>query len=206
MMVQKKYKICKRLGANIFEKCDTQKFAIAKTRNTSRKQGGRKPRRNASDFAGQLNEKQKARLMYGLRERQFARYVAQAVSKKHVDSADGLFQNMERRLDNVCFRLGLAKTRAAARQLASHGHLCVNGKRVTIPSHTLGVGDTVSIRAGSRNKTVFSDLNERLKEATIPSWLSLDYEKKEGKIVGMPHYVPSESLFDLNAVIEFYSR
>src|SRR6185503_19359046 len=117
MIIGPKYKICKRLGASVFEKCQTQKFQISEARNPRITRS----KRTGGDFAAQLLEKQKARFTYGLSESQFARYVQEAIEKRGKDSIAGLMTRLESRLDNVVFRAGLVKTRRAARQLVSHG-------------------------------------------------------------------------------------
>ena len=130
MKIGPKFKIAKRLGAPIFEKTQTQKFALSESR------GGRQNKRRPgqmSDYKRQLIEKQKMRFTYGISEKQFRRYVDDAVEKSNQPVAL-LMERLESRLDNVIYRMGLAKTRRLARQITSHGHICVNGKKMTIPS------------------------------------------------------------------------
>jgi small subunit ribosomal protein S4 len=139
MIIGPKYKICKRLGASVFEKCQTQKFQLAEARAPRKTRG---KRGGGSDFGAQLLEKQKARFTYGLSESQFSRYVHEAMEQKG-DSARGTCFRLESRLDNVVFRAGFVKTRRAARQLVGHGHVMVNGRRMNIPSYKVKqVGDT----------------------------------------------------------------
>src|SRR5581483_8756571 len=130
MLIGPKYKICKRLGSSVFEKCQTQKFQLAADRAPRKTKG----RRGGSDYGAQLIEKQKARFTYGLSEAQFSRYVHEAMEIKGKDSAAGLLARLEARLDNVVYRAGFVKTRRAARQLVSHGHVTVGGKRLNVPS------------------------------------------------------------------------
>ena len=134
-MTQKKYKLCRRLGAGIYEKCQTQKFA--KSEPMTKK--GKKPGGRRSDYGNQLIEKQKVRFMYGVREKQFGNYVDYAMehAKKGTAPAELLFRQLEERLDNAVYRLGFAHTRALARQMVSHGHFTVNGKKLTIPSYSV---------------------------------------------------------------------
>lgn len=197
-----KYKICRRLGTGVFEKCQTQKYVLSETKKT-RTQGRR--RRPRSDFGLQLIEKQKVRLTYGLSEKQFSNYVKRAVDKKTENTADILVQMLESRLDNVVYRLGLAPTRAFARQMVSHGHIYLNGRKVTVPSHNIRQNDIVSIKESSRSKGLFVDLEERLQGYNPPAWLSFDLRKKEAKVQGSPNN-EGEEIFDLPAVIQFYSR
>jgi len=201
MKIGPKYKIARRLGAPIFEKTQTAKYALSLSRKE--KTGPRRGRQK-SEYGTALIEKQKARLSYGLTERQFRVYVDKALSS--ATPVQKLFALLETRLDNVLYRAGLAKTRAGARQMASHGHTLVNGKKVTIPSIHLTAGDVVSLRAGSADSPLFGEAVERMKALTVPEWLTADPEKKTVAVAGEPVYLPSEHLFDLGVVIEFYNR
>lgn len=199
----KQYKIARRLQARVFPKTENPKLVLTpRLRRT-----GFRRRRTLSEYAEQLLEKQKVRYSYGLRERQFSRYVHDAAASKGVRPAAALFEKLESRLDNAVFRLGFADTRRQARQLVSHGHIAVNNKKVTIPSFSVQKGDVVSIQKTKKNKKAFEGLNEKLKEHTLPAWLSLDRKKQEGKILSVPVIDDaSELLFDLTAVIGFYTR
>jgi len=200
MIIKSKYKVARRLGAPLFEKTQTAKYALRQERKDK---GAWRPK---SDFGLQMLEKQKARFTYGLSERQFSKYVREAVAKKGVNSTELLFSKLEYRLDNVVYRLGFAPTRSAARQMVSHGHIKVGATRVTIPSYEVSVGEILSIRPGSVGKPIFATLAEKMKEVKVPAWLSYDAEKKEAKIVGAPKYEPRDNHFDIKAVLEFYSR
>lgn len=204
MIITTKYKICKRLGAGVFEKCQTQKFALAKERGALRAGKGKR-RRTVSGYGTQLLEKQKARYSYGLSERQFRNYVLAAVEKRGADSVRTLIGNLESRLDNVVYRLGFAKTRRMARQLVSHGHIMVNGRRVTIPSYATKTGDVVSVRKESSASPLFASLGEE-PGASSPSWLTVDASKKEGVVKQAPAVDTGELLFDPVVVLQFYSR
>lgn len=202
MKIGPKYKIARRLGAPIFEKTQSPKYALSLARKErSDKKGRNKPK---SEFGRQLIEKQKARFTYGLSERQFRNYVDKALGSK--DPVQSLFASLESRLDNVIFRSGLAKTRAQARQTAGHGHSMVNGKRVTIPSILLSANDTVTLRPGSANSPLFGESAERMKTLSVPAWLEVSPEDRSAKVIGVPVYVGQEQVFDLGAVIEFYNR
>lgn len=113
---------------------------------------------------------------------------------------------LESRLDNIVYRLGLAKTRRLARQMTSHGHICVNGKRMTIPSHKVKVGDVLTVREGSRQTGLFVNLSETHEAVGVPAWASFDVKKMEGVIKTAPVYNPAESLFDPEQVMQYYSR
>ena len=203
MIIGPKFKIAKRLGAPIFEKTQTAKFELSLARSANQRRG-RRPGQ-ASDYKRQLIEKQKMRFTYGLTEKQLRRYVDEAVEKSHQPVAL-LMDRLESRLDNVIYRMGLAKTRRLARQIASHGHICVNGKKMTIPSHRVKVGDVLSIREGSRQTGLFINLSETHEAAGVPAWVTFDVKKMEGTMKAAPVYNPSETLFDPEQVMEYYSR
>ncbi len=200
MKIGPKYKIARRLGAPVFEKTQTAKYAQSLARKERNSRGGR-PK---SEFGQSLIEKQKTRYTYLLTERQFKNYVTKALAA--TNPVQKLFGIVETRLDNVLFRSGLAKTRSAARQMASHGHTLVNGRRVTIPSILLSKGDVIGVRSGSTNSTLFGDVTERMKTLTAPAWLKVNPEQKEVEVVGEPMYTAGEHVFDLGVVIEFYNR
>lgn len=204
MIIGPKFKIAKRLGAPIFEKTRTPKFEQSVQRSANRRQQGRRPGQ-MSDYKRQLIEKQKMRFTYGISEKQLRKYVDEAVEKSNQPVAL-LMDRLESRLDNVVYRMGLAKTRQMARQMSSHGHFCVNGKRMTIPSHKVKVGDVISVREGSRQSVLFVGLNESYEVAAVPSWVSFDLKKMEGVMKAAPVYNPAETLFDPEQVMEYYSR
>lgn len=207
MIIGPRYKIARRLGAPVFEKTQTQKYAIrsgAVAGKAPGRSGSSKPRAKSEYGLGML-EKQKARMSYGIPGRQFTNYVKKAIHEKG-SSAEILVRLLESRLDNVALRSGYATTRQAARQMVSHGHLLVNGTIVTIPSYQMQIGDVVSIREGSKKKVLFATLDERLKTIKTPAWIKLDVEKKQATVEGIPVANPSELLFNVGAVLEFYSR
>ncbi len=203
MITGPKYKIARRLGAPIFEKTQTQKYALNLEKKSKNRKGFSKPK---SEFGTQLNEKQKARFIYGLGERQFSNYVKEAISKKTSHAPQLIFEYLESRLDNIVYRLGFTTTRSGSRQMVTHGHMKVNGRKVDTPSMRLKMGDTVEINDRSLNKPLFKDLEEKMKAGATPSWLKSDITKKSGVVQGKPIYVKTENMFDLNTVIEFYSR
>lgn len=208
MRIGPKYKIARRLGAKIFPKTQTTKFSISGSPNKrqagGKGKGGGRPR-NVSEYGLQLIEKQKARFSYGLKERQIAAYVAKA-RQKAGDPSVNIFKSLETRLDNVVFRLGLATSRAFARQLVTHGHIVVNGRRLNVPSHQVKIGDTVAVRAQSQSRTVFQNLEERLKDHQLTAWLRFDPAKKSGEIVAEPLASEMPPDINLSAILEFYSR
>ena len=202
MIIGPKYKICKRLGASVFEKCQTQKFQLAEA-NQPRKQS-RGKRGGGSDFGAQLLEKQKARFTYGLSESQFSRYVHEAREKK--SPIEGLLGRLESRLDNVVFRAGLVKTRRAARQLVSHGHVTVNGKRMNVPSYQVKTGETVAIREESRTSPLFVNRTEVAAETKLPEWLTVGDNGFAVTATKAPALSDTEAPFNAPVIIQFYSR
>ncbi len=202
MIIGPRYKIGKRLGASVFEKCQTQKFVLSQER--SKKRRSSRPKQ-LSDFGKQLIEKQKLRYMYGITEKQLSKYVKEA-TESHSESKEKIFTGLETRLDNIVYRLGLAQTRRFARQMVSHGHIMINNRRVTIPSYKIDSKDTISVRQNSKDKGLFIGLEERLKNNSVPKWLSFDEKKLEGKMTASPELITVDSSLNLDLVLEFYSR
>jgi small subunit ribosomal protein S4 len=202
MRIGPKYKIARRLGASVFDKTQTRKFSEREA-NRGKEKG--KPRAK-SDFGLQMLEKQRARYTYGINERQFAKYVKSAIEAKGAESQNKLFENLETRLDNVVYRLGFAPSRQAARQMVSHGHITVNGIKVTIPSFRVSTKDKIKPRAGSMKNKLFQGVNEKLKDVTVPNWMSYNAEKNEAEITAMPKYTTGGAAFDIAAILEFYKR
>lgn len=200
MKLGPKYKIARRLGAPIFEKTQTAKFK-ASIGEKDKRRGGPK-----SEFAKQLLEKQKVRFSYGISEKQFSRYVKDVIESKTHQPALKLFEKLETRLDNLVWRLGLVPTRRFARQVVSHGHITVNGRKVTVPSFMVKPGDQIGIRAGSAANKIFSTADERMKDANVPTWVTWNTEKKTGSLLRLPTLEGQDLLFDLGAVLEFYKR
>jgi small subunit ribosomal protein S4 len=161
--------------------------------------------RRPSDYYGQLREKQKVRRIYGVLERQFRRYFRDAARRSGL-TGENLLSNLERRLDNVVYRLGFADSRAQARQLAQHGHFTINGRRVTIPSCLVRVGDIVAVREGSRKRVYFKDRAQDLDVQQVPPWLNLDPTNLSAQVVGMPRREDMELQVSEQLVVEYYSR
>ncbi|MES2416104.1 MAG: 30S ribosomal protein S4 [Patescibacteria group bacterium] len=199
MITKAKFKICRRLGPGVYDKCQTSKF-VATTGKM--KKGGRP--KALSEYGTALVEKQKIRFSYGITERQLSNYVAHAIKAKGAGAADKVYESLESRLDNVVYRMGLANSRAFARQMVSHGHFIVNNHKVTIPSYETKAGDIIKIREGSKTKKLWDGLAEKLKDYNPPAWLSFSVEKGEGSIKDKPKNV--ETFLDINTVLEFYSR
>ena len=201
MISKPKFKICKRLGSGVYDKCQTSKFSAASGKFGSSNNRRPKP---LSEYGAQFIEKQKVRLSYGITEKQLSNYVKKASHVKGAGTAEKFYEELESRLDNVIYRMGLAASRRAARQMVSHGHFVVNKGKVTIPSYAIKPGDVIEIREGSKAKRIFSTVTEKMKDYVFPTWVSFDAGKLEGKILAKPKNV--ETFLDLNAVLEFYSR
>ncbi|HLP86620.1 MAG TPA: 30S ribosomal protein S4 [Candidatus Paceibacterota bacterium] len=202
MKTVQQYKICRRLGPGVFEKCQTAKFAASEARHAKNSKNKRpKP---LSGYATQFIEKQKVRFMYGISERQFSNYIKESVAKKGVIATDYLFELLENRLDNVVYRLGLTHSRRLSRQMVSHGHITVNGKKTTVPSQHVQIGDIIAVREGSKKSVLFGDMANKMKEYTCPNWLTFNVDSLSGSVQGKPKN--TEGYIDLNTVLEFYSR
>lgn len=200
MKIEAKYKICRRLGSGVFEKCQTSKYTQSELKKSKLK--GKRPKQ-LSDYGRQLIEKQKVRFSYGISERQLSNYVKKASLAKGMPVTDKLFELLERRLDNVVYRLGLASTRRFARQLVSHGHITVNGRKVTVPSLEVRAGDIISVREGSRKSPIFAEADKN-SNASWPKWLKYTPQSLEAEVVSLPKN--EDEFLKLDTVLEFYSR
>ena len=209
-MVGSKCKICRRQGQKLFlkgERCFTPKCPMIKRPYPP---GEKRKRRGGglSDYGRELREKQRLKNWYNLRERQFKKYVMETLEKrgKVENLADLLIKKLEQRLDNVIFRLGFAVSRSQARQLISHGHFLINGKKVDIPSYQLKKGDKITLRASSQKKEIFRKVAPTLKKHQPPSWLKLSAEKMEGEVIGEPNIEEAQPPAEIPLVFEFYSK
>jgi small subunit ribosomal protein S4 len=199
MKLQKKFKMCRRLGAGVFEKCQSPKFLASQAKK------GRGDRKKAlSDFGIGLVEKQKLRFSYGVSEKQLGNYVKLASTSKTMPIAEKLIELLESRVDNIVYRAGFAKTRRHARQLVAHGHFTVNGIRTTVPSHVIKVGNTIEVRDGSKSSPIFAILQENKDTKGTPSWLSVDNKKLSATVKAHPK--TEDNFVDVGVVLEFYSR
>lgn len=168
-------------------------------------QHGQTRRRKFSEYGVQLREKQKVRRIYGILEKQFRKYFAAAERKKGV-TGENLLQTLELRFDNVAYRLGLADSRNAARQLVLHNHLTINGKRVNIPSYILKQGDIIAPAQNKLNKALVKHALEKVKTHTFPQWLAFDEEKKQGIIQSLPTRDDVTLPIQEQLIVELYSR
>ena len=178
-----------------------------KTNTTNKSQIERKRKTNLSEYGIQMREKQKIKKDYGVSEKQFVSYVKYAQKSTintKIPPALGIYRGLETRLDNVIFRMGLTKTRRAARQMVSHGHILVNGKKINIPSHKIKINDIISIREGSKNTKLFIEIPLKERDFSTSDWIDLNISKLEAKILALPKEI--EAGFDFAKVLEFYSR
>ncbi|MEK7565128.1 MAG: 30S ribosomal protein S4 [Patescibacteria group bacterium] len=201
-MYQINCKKCRRLGYKV---CDSVKCGMVR-KPYPPGQHGKNIRRRLSEYGIQQAEKQKLKLIYGLREKQFKKYFDIA-SKKSGVTPQIMMELLERRLDNVVFRLGLAPTRRASRQLVGHGHIMINSKKVSSPSYSVSPGELVDIKESSKAKKTFSETRTVLKKFNPPRWLELDKEKLSGKVISVPDKEFLAALpVEVSKVLEFYSR
>lgn len=202
-------KLCRREGQKLFlkgERCLSPKCAIER-RSYPPGDHGKKAvfRRKTSDFGLQLREKQKARRIYGVMERQFRRYFKEASRLKGLTGAN-LLGLLESRLDNVVFRLGFADSRAQARQLVRHGHFEVNGRKTNIPSYLVSSSDTIAVRERSRSIIYFKERAQVLDSRSVPAWLSLSAVSMSGSVVSEPSREDLAIPLNEQLIVEYYSR
>lgn len=202
MITPPRYKVARRLGPSVYEKTLSPKFA-ARMQQKSTKREFSRPK---TDYGMKMLEKQRVRFTYGVSEKQFSRYVNEANSSSAANRAEVLHSSLESRLDNAVFRAGLANSRQGSRQMVAHGHITVNGRRVSIPSYKLSVGDIISIPARSLKKKLFEGIEKRLSTVAVPSWLALNVDKKEIKVQGAPKSDQVEVYSVLSSILEFYKR
>ena len=199
-------RMCRREGTKLFlkgEKCFSEKCALGK-RPTPPGQHGQARQRKPSEYGMQLREKQKCRRAYGLLETQFYKTYERATNMKGI-TGENLLQLLELRLDNVIYRLGLAKTRRMARQIIVHGHILVNGKKVDIPSYSVKVGDVITLRERSREQAAFKALREGTGVVT-PKWLTFDAQNLTGTVAAMPAREDIDCPIEEHLIVELYSR
>ena len=200
-------RLCRREGMKLFLKghrCYSPKCPIEKRSNPPGQHGDKRPRRT-SDYRPYLREKQKVRRIYGVLEGQFRRYFTIASKSKGV-TGEALLTILERRLDNVVFRLGFATSRPEARQVVRHGHITVNGRRVNIPSFIVRAGDVVTVAEKSRARPIFKDRAAEAESRSVPEWLSRDLSTMSGTVVRIPERENVDANIQERLIVEFYSR
>ncbi len=203
-------KLCRREGEKLFlkgQRCFKPKCSFDR-RGYPPGEHGRDAqwrRRRVSDYSRQLREKQKTRRIYGVTERQFRRYYRTAVQQRGL-TGENLLKLLERRLDNVVFRLGYAESRAQARQLVTHGHFNVNGRRTDVPSMLVQQGDSIEVREGSRKRTFFQGLADLAEPKTVPAWLERDLSDLSGTMLVSPERTDVDASLNDQLIVEYYSR
>jgi small subunit ribosomal protein S4 len=201
-------RLCRRSGEKLLLKgarCFTPKCAIDKRPKPPGQAGAGRRRRRVSDRGLQLREKQKARYTYGTLERQFRKTFLNAERQAGI-TGENLLILLERRLDNVVYRLGFADSRAQARQLVQHGHIVLNGRITNIPSALVKEGDTIGWREGSTKTAYYKQLAEEIESKTVLNWLSLDRQNMVGQVLSLPTPEEVDARFDGKAIVEYYSR
>jgi small subunit ribosomal protein S4 len=204
-------KLCRREGEKLFlkgERCFSPKCPFERDRGYPPGDHGRLAqfrRRRPSDYSRQLREKQKARRIYGVLERQFRRYFREAERRPGL-TGENLLIMLESRLDSVIYRLGFADSRAQARQLVQHGHFVINDRRTNIPSYIVRPQDTIVVREGSRKRTYFKERAKRLDEAAVPNWLSLDSKTMTARVLKVPTREDIDTTLNEQIIVEYYSR
>jgi len=203
-------KLCRREGEKLFlkgQRCLSPKCAFER-RGFPPGDHGRDAqfrRRRVSDYSRQLREKQKARRIYNVTEKQFRRFYGEALRRRGV-TGENLLQLLERRLDNVVFRLGFSESRGHARILVSHGHFSVNGRRTDVPSMIVRQGDVLEVRASSRTRAYFKELGAAAETRIVPRWLERDLKSLSGKMVQNPERTDIDASLHEQLIVEFYSR
>ena len=201
-----KCKLCRREGEKLYLKgsrCYSDKCSFERRPYAPGEHG--QGRTQVSEYALQLREKQKVRRIYGLQENKFERYFGMAENLPGV-TGENFLQLLERRLDNVAFRLGFATSRNEARQFVLHGHIYVNGEKVNIPSYQVKEEDTISIKDSSRKNKRFQEILEFNDDLTPPEWLSVNMDKAEGKVISLPEMDDLDFPVEEHLIVEYYSR
>ena len=201
-------RLCRRTGTKLMlkgERCFSEKCAIERRNTPPGPHSSKRRRLKVSDRGVQLMEKQKAKYSYGTFERQFRRFFDEA-SRMSGITGENLLILLERRLDNVVFRLGFADSRSQARQIVRHGHIRLNGHRTNIPSCLVKAGDMIEWRKESTKSEYYKVLVEKIEDKNVPEWLTLDKGNMAGKVVSLPGAAEIRTTFDEKAIVEWYSR
>lgn len=199
-------KLCRREGMKLFlkgDRCYTNKCAFDRRGYAPGQHG--QVRKKFSEYGLQLRAKQKARRIYGIMEKQFRNYFYKAARQSGV-TGENLLRLLEKRLDNVIFRLGLADSRVQARQMVTHGHFEVNGRKVNIPSYLVKVGDEITVREKSKNSDFIKGMIDRAKEKSHPEWLEFDADQIKGRVVSIPTREQIDVDVEEHLIVELYSK
>jgi small subunit ribosomal protein S4 len=200
-------RLCRREGTKLFlkgQKCFTDKCPIEK-RNFAPGQHGKDRKAKIVGYGLQLREKQKTKRMYFAQENQFRNYFEKAAAQQGV-TGEMLLQQLERRLDNVVYRLGFATARRQARQLVRHGHIAVNGKKVNIPSYQVSVNDEIAVREGSKELTILGQIKELTSHQSTPNWLNVDRDNWKGSVMSLPKRDEIQMPVNEQLIVELYSK
>ncbi|MFH1098917.1 MAG: 30S ribosomal protein S4 [Candidatus Uhrbacteria bacterium] len=197
-----KHRMCRRVGEKL---CDLDRCPITRREYPPGAHGATAKRRKVTEYGAQLLEKQKAKVVYGILERQLRGYYERAL-RSQGDTGVILSRFLECRLDNVVFRMGFTKSRAAARQAVTHGHVMVNARRVSIPSYQVRVGDVVALRERSRTSPLFVDYPRLAAERIVPVWLTIVPDDFRGQVIRLPEPADIKNPFRIRGIVEFYSR
>jgi small subunit ribosomal protein S4 len=201
-------RLCRREGCKLYlkgERCMTDKCALARREQAPGQHGAGSGRRRVKEYSLQLREKQKAKRYYGILEKQFENYFKKA-DRKEGQTGENLLTMIERRLDNVVYRMGMAESRKEARQLVLHAHFTVNGKKVNIPSYEVRKGDVIALKESSRKLEKFKVLIENITSRTVPSWMNVDKENIVATIVELPKREDVDFPFEEHLIVELYSK
>ena len=199
-------RICRREGQKLFLKgtrCYTDKCAVARRAQAPGQHGAKK--KKLSEYGVQLREKQKAKVFYGVLEGQFRKYFEMASNKKGI-TGENLLQLLELRLDNVVYRMGLATSRAEARQIVRHGHITVNGGKVNIPSYIVEKNDVIAVCEASQNDEKFKAIMEQTAGRNVPAWMEFNAEQKKATVVELPKREDIDLPVQEHLIVELYSK
>ena len=201
-------RLCRREGCKLHlkgERCNSDKCSLNRRAQAPGQHGAANNRRRVKEYSLQLREKQKAKRYYGILEKQFKNYFEKA-DRKEGQNGENLLTMIERRLDNVVYRMGMAESRKEARQLVLHGHFTVNGKKVNIPSYEVSKGDVVALKENSRKLGKFKMLIEDINARTIPAWMDVDKENIVATIKELPKREDIDFPFEEHLIVELYSK
>ncbi len=210
-MIKEQCRVCRRAGQKLFlkgDRCFSPKCALVKKNYPPGAISKKRRSGAASEYKKALNEKQKLRRWYGMSEHQFKQYVQAILARQGrvQNISDELIKKLEKRLDNVVFKLGLAKSRNQARQLVSHGFFTVNGKSVNIPSFATKVGDIITAKEIKKKKGIFNDIAAQIKKREASNWLEINKDTLVGKVKAEPSLAEIVPPAELSVIFEFYSR
>ena len=201
-------RLCRREGTKLFlkgDRCFSDKCSVSRRAQAPGQHGVGTGRKRVKEYGLQLREKQKAKRYYGILEKQFKNYFVKA-DKKEGQTGENLLTMIERRLDNVVYRMGMADSRREARQLVRHGHIRVNGRKVDIPSYITKKGDVITLREQSRKSPKIKMLVENISARSVPAWISMDKENIQATITALPVRTDIDFPIEEHLIVELYSK